>query len=448
MKKILQIIMFSIPIVVTQSATAEVSVKGSPPMFTWSDNGGKAYVLMVRTERFETMWQIACSDGTACIKSPVTYGVAPQGTMVVQAPKPLESGIKYTVSGKYDSSTSEWGLFGTFTAPRAKDAAAESKKTISPSPNEAEAAKKIPVYPGAKLNTQEPCCTFTTSDPYGKVVSFYENVLKAKALDPKEVDARYPGTQLPPAPRVTYRQFILGETQFLGKKSPRLFTVKYADFFGVKFTILPDALAEKDAHYVQDYDKQMKKLEQEAQEALEKQEELARYRETGRAKDRQTARAAFKQAREVAKKWQSDSVLYEVRAFYGDSNFVSEYDGWYFSFYSKRQKGCYEVTIEGKRVTHFATAFCSEGYIKAIEEGFVIDSDRVIQEVKKHGFKDGEGHISMDLRYHITLSGKNGIFWRIGGPPEKEGSERVDFYVDPKSGKFIAKEDCCPVEGG
>ncbi|MBI3398747.1 MAG: hypothetical protein HY026_05900 [Deltaproteobacteria bacterium] len=97
-----------------------ISVKGKPPAFTWSGNGGKAYSLTVRTSTFDIYWQITCSDGTACIKSPLTYGAASKGTIVVAAPKPLKPGITYIVSGvggKYDGVTSDWPLYGEFTAP-------------------------------------------------------------------------------------------------------------------------------------------------------------------------------------------------------------------------------------------------------------------------------------------------------------------------------------------
>ena len=97
--------------------------------------------------------------------------------------------------------------------------------------------KEIPVYPNAKFNTEREegkdhaCCSFTTTDPLNKVVAFYEDALKSKAMDIPAIAAKYPAMkpqlqqmqqQIPPG--MQYRAIALGEVEN-GSLMPPLFEI-------------------------------------------------------------------------------------------------------------------------------------------------------------------------------------------------------------------------------
>ena len=97
-------------------------------------------------------------------------------------------------------------------------------------------SKEIPVYPNAKFDLEsegskdQECC-FTTTDPLNKVVAFYENALKSKAMDIPAIVAKYPALkqqfeqmqQHIPA-GVQYRAIEIGEAEN-GSLMPPLFEI-------------------------------------------------------------------------------------------------------------------------------------------------------------------------------------------------------------------------------
>jgi hypothetical protein len=95
--------------------------------------------------------------------------------------------------------------------------------------------KEIPLYPNAKFDMERAKekgaegYPFITTDPLDKVVAFYEDALKSKAMDIPAIAAKYPAVkqqlqqmqqQFPPG--VQYRAFAIGEAEN-GSLMPPLF---------------------------------------------------------------------------------------------------------------------------------------------------------------------------------------------------------------------------------
>jgi len=126
-------------------------------------------------------------------------------------------------------------------------------------------AREIPVYPGAKLETErepgsEPmCCDFVTSAGFEKVVAFYEKALNTKGLEPRAFGARYPDLkqnaeellrQLPPGVKI--RIFPLKELVVQGKTGVEAFDVLGSPE-GVRFTVFEEQLNAKDRHFAEEH---------------------------------------------------------------------------------------------------------------------------------------------------------------------------------------------------
>ena len=124
-------------------------------------------------------------------------------------------------------------------------------------------AQKIPVYPGATLESGDPgsasCCSFATRDASSRVIAFYEKTLGTKALDPAGLIARYPewrkaveeSRRNAPAV-VTWREFVIGEDVLAGTKVPVLFEIVSSPA-GVRFNIQEDRLAPGDERFVTEW---------------------------------------------------------------------------------------------------------------------------------------------------------------------------------------------------
>lgn len=127
------------------------------------------------------------------------------------------------------------------------------------------AAREVPVYPGAKLVTeQEPgsepmCCDFVTSAGFEKVVVFYERALNTKGLDPRAFGARYPDLkqnaeellrQMPPGVKI--RIFPLKEHVAQGKTGVETFDL-FGSPEGVRFTVFEEQLGAKDRHFAEEW---------------------------------------------------------------------------------------------------------------------------------------------------------------------------------------------------
>lgn len=136
----------------------------------------------------------------------------------------------------------------------------------------AQSPKKVPVYPGAVLSTEKEegqppvCCSFVTKDSFDKVLAFYENVLKTKALDPKQIAAKYPDMKSPMdqvqqsmPPGVKLRVFVLGDFEVNGKKGFYPFEVLSTPS-EVKFTLEEGSLTDKDNHFVSEFKRQANQL--------------------------------------------------------------------------------------------------------------------------------------------------------------------------------------------
>lgn len=183
-------------------------------------------------------------------------------------------------------------------------------------PVRSEAGREIPVYPGAQLITeQEPgeepvCCTFTTRDPYAKVLAFYETRLKQKALDTKALAARYPDMrpqleqmtkQMPPNARAWF--FVIEEMAFSGKKFAQLFGVLSGPA-GVNFSVSEEELGASGAKFARAWHERTGRLSPD--ELAEKQRAEA---------DQQAAREeaeGAKQAEEEARQEQKRSAAQQA----------------------------------------------------------------------------------------------------------------------------------------
>lgn len=147
-----------------------------------------------------------------------------------------------------------------------------------------------------------------------------------------------------------------------------------------------------------------------------------------------TAKASLAQAKELAKKWQADAVLTQVSALQvGENGRLipnSPFSMWQYFFYSQKAKKWYNVTAGAAGVQGFE----GSGPMNAITIDFV-DSDRVLEEVKKNGFK-ASGNIGMYLAYASDKNMKWGLYWYV---IDDKDPAYARFYVDPRTGKFLGK---------
>ncbi|HLN22267.1 MAG TPA: hypothetical protein VK213_14325 [Bacteroidales bacterium] len=137
---------------------------------------------------------------------------------------------------------------------------------VSATVSYSQSERNIPVYPGATLKTgleqgdSEMCCSFKTSDSFDKVVSFYENALKLKSVDPNGLASQFPDLkdqvkmmldQMPAGARIKF--FILNTVEFMGKKGAETFEVVYTPAGVTEFSIMDSQFSEEDLKYADEW---------------------------------------------------------------------------------------------------------------------------------------------------------------------------------------------------
>ena len=117
-----------------------------------------------------------------------------------------------------------------------------------------------------KTQTDESCCSFSSKDSFEKVIAYYQTQLKTKALETKEVAAKYPALkaniqqlekQLPPT--MKFRAFVLTEQTISGQKGAEMFEVLGGPT-EVTFSIANMALVKNDEHFFNSWREQMGQL--------------------------------------------------------------------------------------------------------------------------------------------------------------------------------------------
>jgi len=145
-----------------------------------------------------------------------------------------------------------------------------------------------------------------------------------------------------------------------------------------------------------------------------------------------TAKEALGKAREKAQAWQADAVLYQISALgVGDDGRLTESTSsyWMYYFYSARTMQTYTVTV-----TDSVAGFEGAGNFRKAIEGDFVDSDKVMAEVKKNGFKP-QGDISIFLAYDwVKPLGKMAFAWYVCDSKDPKSTR---YYVDYKSGAFL-----------
>ncbi len=150
-----------------------------------------------------------------------------------------------------------------------------------------------------------------------------------------------------------------------------------------------------------------------------------------------TAKARLAEARAAAAKWQADAVLVTLSALKAndDGTAPASIVGWTYTFYSPRA---------GKWIAFHAGPSALES--TAVPAGFkvkvpdeFVDSDKVLPEVRKQGFKkSGDTVLQLNVVYDSSI--KPGVYWCATGasdftPPAGPRS----WCVDPASGKFVGR---------
>lgn len=150
-----------------------------------------------------------------------------------------------------------------------------------------------------------------------------------------------------------------------------------------------------------------------------------------------TARKRLAEARATAMKWQPDAVLVTLSALKaaGDGTAGMGITGWVYTFYSKKSGMwiAYDVGPKGLEPTKLPS-----GLKAAVPDNF-IDSDKVLPEVSKHGFKkSGDTLLQLNVVYDKNV--KPGVYWcatSVADLTPKMGAR--SWCVDPKTGKFVAR---------
>ncbi len=150
-----------------------------------------------------------------------------------------------------------------------------------------------------------------------------------------------------------------------------------------------------------------------------------------------TAKARLAEARAAAAKWQPDAVLVTVSALRtnDDGTAPASMLGWTYTFYS--QKSGKWIGFHAGPGGLESTAIPAGFRVKVPDE--FVDSDKVLPEVGKQGFKKG-GDTLLQLNVVYDWNIKPGVYWCATGaadftPPAGPKS----WCVDPKTGKFVAR---------
>lgn len=156
-----------------------------------------------------------------------------------------------------------------------------------------------------------------------------------------------------------------------------------------------------------------------------------------------TARARLTEARSAAAQWQKDAVLVSVTALQaaGDGTAPPNVAGWVYTFHSRNAKAWagFHAAPEGlERVDVPA------GFTQPLPGQFV-DSDRVMSEVRKHGFKES-GATLLTLTPQRDENLKPGVYWCAAGAEDLSAERGMRAYcVDPASGRFVARMAGAPI---
>jgi hypothetical protein len=158
-----------------------------------------------------------------------------------------------------------------------------------------------------------------------------------------------------------------------------------------------------------------------------------------------TAHARLADAKAAAARWQKDAALVSVTALQAadDGTAPRNAAGWVYTFHSrsaKRWAGFHAGPGGMERVDLPA------GLTEPVPGSFV-DSDRVLAEIRKHGFRK-QGDTLLVLMFLRDPSLKPGVYW-CGASAADVSSERGmrGYCVDPASGRFVARMAGQPAAG-
>ena len=150
-----------------------------------------------------------------------------------------------------------------------------------------------------------------------------------------------------------------------------------------------------------------------------------------------TAKARLAEARAAAAKWQPDAVLVTLSALKANDDGTAPPSilGWNYTFYSPKA---------GKWMGYHAgpggleSVAIPAGFKVKVPDEFV-DSDKVLPEVRKQGFKkDGDTLLQLNVVYDSNI--KPGVYWcATGGSDFTPPAGPRSWCVDPKTGKFVAR---------
>ena len=143
-----------------------------------------------------------------------------------------------------------------------------------------------------------------------------------------------------------------------------------------------------------------------------------------------TARAGLAQATAEAKKWQGDAVLVNITTLQADAD--GRTPKWGYMFYSAKKKQGYSVDVKDGKVVETLEV---NPYIKDAVSAEFVDSDKVMAEAKKNGFKV-KGKTAMSLLVMGQATKSPCACWSVVGGYEKGD---VSVLVDGKTGKFSSK---------
>jgi hypothetical protein len=150
-----------------------------------------------------------------------------------------------------------------------------------------------------------------------------------------------------------------------------------------------------------------------------------------------TAKKRLAEARAAALKWQPDAELVTLSSLKAndDGTAPAGIAGWVYTFYSKKTGKwiAYDFGPKGIEATDLPSG------LKAPVPGDFIDSDKVLPEVSKHGFKkSGDTLLQLNVVYDKNV--KAGIYWCATGMADLTPQMGPrSWCVDPKSGKFVAR---------
>ena len=150
-----------------------------------------------------------------------------------------------------------------------------------------------------------------------------------------------------------------------------------------------------------------------------------------------TAKARLAEARAAVAKWQADAVLVTVSALKANDDGTAPPSvlGWNYTFYSSKAGKWMGYHVGPGDLESVAIP---AGFKVKVPDEF-IDSDKVLPEVRKQGFKkNGDTLLQLNVYYDSNI--KSGVYWCATSaadftPPAGPRS----WCVDPQTGKFVAR---------